>query len=55
MQSNNSAMPAIVLLESVCCLVNTDLPWASKVVQSLHTKKVFSLLRGILLKGLVSV
>lgn len=54
MQSNNSSMPAIVLLETVRCLVNNDLPWASEVMRSLHTKKVFSLLRGILLEGLVS-
>ncbi|KAF3334530.1 E3 ubiquitin-protein ligase UPL6-like isoform X1 [Carex littledalei] len=55
MQSNYSSMPAIVLLETVCCLVNNDLPWASEVMRSLHTKKVFSLLRGIILEGLEDV
>ncbi|KAJ4796995.1 ubiquitin protein ligase 6 [Rhynchospora pubera] len=52
MQSNCSAMPAIVLLDTVRCLLNTDLPWVSEVMHYLHTKKVFCLLRGILLKGL---
>ncbi|XP_038976547.1 E3 ubiquitin-protein ligase UPL6-like isoform X2 [Phoenix dactylifera] len=48
-------MPAIILLETVVCLTNPDLPWVCKVIDYLLQRKVFSLLRGMLLTGVQNV
>nr|XP_029118823.1 E3 ubiquitin-protein ligase UPL6 isoform X2 [Elaeis guineensis] len=51
MPSKYSTMPTIILLETVACLINPELPWACKVVDYLLQRKVFSLLRGMVLAG----
>ncbi|XP_073008655.1 E3 ubiquitin-protein ligase UPL6 isoform X1 [Typha latifolia] len=55
MPSKHSTMPAIVLLETVVCLINPELPWVCNVVGYLQQKEVFSLLRGIILTGVKNV
>lgn len=52
MPSRYSSMPAVILLKTVAALVNPDLPWACKVVDYLLQRKVFVMLRDILLTGL---
>nr|CAD1829721.1 unnamed protein product [Ananas comosus var. bracteatus] len=55
MPSKNSSMPAVILLETLACLINPELPWVCEVVGYLQRKNVFSLLRGIVLAGLKNV
>ncbi|KAJ3669606.1 hypothetical protein LUZ60_011556 [Juncus effusus] len=55
MQSNYSTMPTIILLETISCLIDYKSPWSCKVVGFLHEKKVFCLLKDVLLAGLVEV
>lgn len=53
LSSQYSEMPTIILLETVAHLMRPDLPWVCKVVDHLVRGKVFSLLREMVLFGMV--
>ncbi|XP_073101038.1 E3 ubiquitin-protein ligase UPL6 isoform X3 [Elaeis guineensis] len=55
MPSKYSTMPTIIFLETVVCLTNPELPWVCKIVDYLMQRKVFSLLRGMVLTGVQNV
>ncbi|KAK1317157.1 E3 ubiquitin-protein ligase UPL6 [Acorus calamus] len=46
-----STMPAVILQEAVCTLIDPNLPWLCSVVGYLYQKKTYSLLREIILTG----
>lgn len=54
MPSKYSSMPTI-MLDTISAIINPDLPWVCKVVDYLLHRKVFVMLRGILLAGLHNV
>ncbi|RZR84882.1 hypothetical protein BHM03_00011765, partial [Ensete ventricosum] len=53
--STCSYWPTVALFETIACLTNPELPWNCSVIDYLSERKVFSLLRCIILAGVVSV
>ncbi|URE02387.1 HECTc [Musa troglodytarum] len=51
MPSTCSYWPAVALFETVACLTNPELPWNCSVIDYLMERKVFWLLRCIILAG----
>ncbi|CAA7388281.1 unnamed protein product [Spirodela intermedia] len=50
-QSTSTTLPTSILLEAMSLLLNHELPWSSKVVHYITSRKGFSLFRDILLVG----
>ncbi|CAL9096308.1 unnamed protein product [Musa textilis] len=55
MPSTCSYWPAVALFETVACLTNPELPWNCSVIDYLMERKVFLLLRCIILAGVQDV
>ncbi|CAD5172340.1 unnamed protein product [Musa acuminata subsp. malaccensis] len=55
MPSTSSDWPTVALFETVACLTNPELPWNCSVIDYLLERKVFLLLRCIILAGVHDV
>lgn len=55
MDANMFSMPAIILLETVITLASPGLPWGNKILDHLVKRKVFPMLRDLILCATVNI